>query len=69
MARFDIYGRFVLAIEREHGRWVAYRLGDGTRRRESSLVLPDALSEAELPAWLDDMYHEYARPGRSVRRL
>lgn len=69
MPRFDIYGRFVLAIRREHGRWAAYRLGNGTRRPESTLVLPDELTEAELPTYLDDIYHEYAVAGRVIRRL
>ncbi len=59
--RFDIYGRFRLEVVREQGRWVAYRLGTGTRRPEPDLVIPENLLKAEMPSYLDDVYHENAR--------
>lgn len=66
---FDIYGRFQLAIERNDQEWIAYRQGDGVRRRETDIVLPAHLTEDELPSYLDDLYHELALPGMAVRKV
>ncbi len=67
--KFDIYGRFVIEVTRERGRWVAYRAGQGVRRPESSLAIPSALAESGIAGYLDDVYHEYALPGRTIRRI
>lgn len=60
---YDIYKRFELEIVRVDGRWVVYRLGNGMRRADWTIVIPHELSEQELIGFLDDFYHEYARPG------
>lgn len=67
--KFDIYGRFRLDVLREGQRWVAYRLGAGTRVRDDSIIIPAGLRPDELAAYLDDVYHELGEPGRSVRML
>lgn len=67
--RFSIYDRFFIEIERVSGRWRAFRPGDGTRRPEPDLVIPPDVDAASLQRFLEDVYHEYARPGHSVRRL
>ncbi len=67
--KFDIYGRFVLEIIRRNGRWAVFRAGAGTRRPEPDLVIPPDIAEGELAGYLEDVYHELARPERGVRRL
>jgi hypothetical protein len=67
--KFNIYGRFVLEVIRENGNWKAYRVGDGTRRRERDLGIPSELEPGELAGFLDDVYHELAEPGRQIRQL
>lgn len=66
--RVDVYGRYHLDVCREGDRWVAYRLGEGTRRRDD-LAIPPELSEEEIPAFLEDLLHELSAPGRSLRRI
>ena len=60
---FDIYKRFELEILRVNGRWVVYRNRNGTRRADWSIIIPHELREDELVSFLDDFFHEYARPG------
>lgn len=67
--RFNIYGRFQLDVRREEGRWVAYRLTPGKRVLEDELLIPADVEEAELAVYLDDIYHELARPGQAVEAL
>lgn len=65
--RFDVYGRFQLEVCREAGHWVAYRIAPGRRIKINDLVIPeDIRTAAEVARYLDDLYHEAARPGRSV---
>jgi hypothetical protein len=59
---FNIYRRFELEILREDGRWVVYRLGNGTRRADWSIVIPHDAREDDLAGFLDDFFHEYAQP-------
>ena len=67
--RFDIYGRFRVEVIREEGAWIVYRLGDGKRRREHELVIPSSLAADEIATYLDDLLHERAHIGATVRRL
>jgi hypothetical protein len=67
--RFDVYGRFRIDVVREHGRWVAYRVGDGLRTPRHDIVIPAQVTEAELETYLNDLLHEFAEPGRTLRRL
>lgn len=66
---FDIYGRFQVEVLREGGAWLAYRSECGKRVRMDELVIPAHLAEEEIIIYLDDIFHELARPGRHVGRL
>jgi len=67
--RFSIYGRFRLEVIREQTWWAAYRLDLGKRRRIDELAIPDDLPPDELATYLDDFYHEYAKPGQRVEPI
>lgn len=67
--RFDIYGRYELEIIRKDDRWVIYRTDAGKRRSEGDLVIPASFGADEIATYLDDMLHEWAKPGRVIRRL
>ena len=63
--KFDIYRRFQLVILREDDQWVVYDAQPGKRVR-NNLVISAEVAADELPAYLDDIYHELARPGDTV---
>lgn len=65
--KIDIYGRFQLEVVQEKGAWVAYRQEPGKKVKLSELVFPEDLQPEEVPVYLDDIYHELARPGQAVR--
>ena len=67
--KFDIYGKFQLQVEREHGRWQVYKLGNGYRTPVHDIVIPSEVSPEDLPGFLDDVFHETSRPGSKVRVL
>ncbi len=68
--RFNVYGRFLIELRREGGVWMAYRVdGEGRRRRDNSTVLPPDLPEWKIASYLDDIFHEWARPGDVVTRV
>src|SRR5262249_23109356 len=65
--RFNVYGRFTLDVIREGDQWSAYRLEPGKRIKVREYVIPSSLREAEIGTFLDDIYHELARPGQTVQ--
>lgn len=67
--KLDVYGRFKLEVVREKSQWVAYKLEVGKRIRWSELVIPSTLDASEIATHLDDLFHEMAAPGQSVRVL
>lgn len=67
--RFDVYQRFVIELQFVDGHWQAYRVTDGWKRREFDLVIPSNLSPAKFSVYIDDMFHELARPGGTVERI
>lgn len=67
--RYDIYGRFLVEVRREADRWVAYRLGEGVRRLDPDVQLPPEISADAIAGALEDVFHEFAQPGRSIREL
>lgn len=69
MPTFNVFGRFDIDIRRSDDRWLAFRIGQGIRVPITDFVIPATLTEDELAAYLDDIYHELAGPGQSVRRL
>jgi hypothetical protein len=65
--KFDVYGRFQIEVRREADRWIAYRISLGTRVRITGIAIPaDLQTPEEIARYLDDLYHEAARPGQSV---
>lgn len=66
---FDIYGRYKVQVRREGAAWRAERIENGRRRPFKDLVIPAHLAEAEIARYLDDMLHEQAGPGTSIRWL
>jgi hypothetical protein len=54
---------------REGERWVAHRVGAGTRAPTDDLLVPADTPEEELAHYLGDVLHELAEPGRKIRRL
>jgi hypothetical protein len=65
--RFDVYGRFQLEVRKEAGQWTVYRVDLGKRTRINYLAIPEEIQmPEEIARYLDDMYHEAARPGDSI---
>lgn len=65
--KFDVYGRFQIEVCREDDQWVAYQSALGKRTRVNNLAIPQEIrTPAEMARYLDDLYHEVARPGQSV---
>jgi hypothetical protein len=67
--KFDVYGRFQVEVVREDNAWVVYRLDPGRRIRIDDLIIPSEITPDEIATYLDDLFHEGAAPGRSVRPL
>ena len=67
--KFDIYGKFQLKIEREEERWRVYKIGNGLHMPVHDLIIPSDLTPEDLPAFLDDFFHEAATPGTMVREI
>lgn len=67
--RYDVYGRFRIEVRREGDRWVAYRLGEGVRRLDPDVQLPPETSAEEVRRALEDVFHEFASPGRTIEEI
>jgi hypothetical protein len=67
--KYNIYNHFVIEIIRKNGFWKAFRLGEGIKIPENNLIIPPELDEADLITFLDDMFHEFSRPGKLIERL
>jgi hypothetical protein len=67
--KVDVFGRFQLEVTREAGQWTVTAPRDGKRVRVPDAVIPAHFSENEILVYLDDLYHEAARPGETVRRI
>lgn len=67
--RFDIYGQQELDVIRDGGGWKVYGVADGKRILLSDVVIPAEVEESEMSTFLDDLFHELARPGKTIRRL
>jgi hypothetical protein len=65
--KFDVHGRFQIEVRREDDRWVAYHIAPGKRTKVHDLAIPQEIqTPGEIARYLDDLYHEAARPGQSV---
>lgn len=67
--RFDIYGRYMLDVERERDGWAIYRMDRGRRRRIYDFAIPGHLTETDIITYLDDILHELAGTGAVIKRL
>jgi hypothetical protein len=67
--KFDIYGRFQVEVRRENDLWVVYRSGLGKGIPLNDVVIPSDLGADDLATYLDDVFHEFARPGENVTAL
>jgi hypothetical protein len=67
--KFSIYDRFVVEIIRKEKRWIAFRIGEGVKVPERNLIVPQDLEESELITFIEDMFHEYAQPDKSIEIL
>lgn len=68
-ARFDVYVRYQLLIERHDNRWLVYVLGEGKRREHPTIFIPSETTQAELTGYLEDLLHEEGGPGRTIRQI
>ncbi|MGB8663816.1 MAG: hypothetical protein WCD24_03500 [Serratia inhibens] len=61
MMIFDVFGR-LLGVKREGEEWQLFRVTLPERKyaRSYDIVLPEALSEADIAGYLGDIYHEAA---------
>lgn len=60
MAKFDVCGTTLIAIQC-HGQWrLSIDSGLGLRRPVKDVVFPASLDENKLAQYLADIYHEWA---------
>jgi hypothetical protein len=67
--KFNIYDRFILDVVRVNDRWDAFELDSGKRMRVTDFATPAWLDESQLPQYLDDIFHESAKPGDAITRI
>jgi hypothetical protein len=67
--KFDVYGRFIVDVIRGGGGWEAYRVEQGKRIRLRDIVIPAEMSIDQIPCFLEDLWHESASPGKTIRSL
>jgi len=53
-------------VRREADCWVVYRSELGKRTRLNDVVIPPNLVAQDLATYLDDIFHEFAKPGENV---
>lgn len=67
--RFSIYGHYEFDIVREGDNWKVFNLDAGKRLLLNDVVIPTEVQEDEVATYLDDLFHELAKPGQAIRRL
>jgi hypothetical protein len=67
---FDVFGKRIRAVP-VHTGWELFEIGnEGKTRRFGGSIVPPGLSDDQLLAFLDDLFHEHATPKRAhVRRI
>ena len=59
-----------MAVEKHGGEWRVFKLGGDGKRSPANVVIPAFIEEAGLQQYLDDLFHEAARPSHlAVTRL
>jgi hypothetical protein len=67
--KFNVFGT-VMAVERHGDAWRVFSVGNDGKRSPANVAIPSSVQEAELAQYLDDVFHEAARPRHpSVTRL
>ena len=60
--KLSVYGREVEILRLEN-EWVAYYSGnEGKKRVANDINIPSTVSEPEVPEYVSDLCHEWARP-------
>ena len=67
--RFGVYGHYELEIVRELSEWKVFKLGVGTRVPLNDVAIPADMQQHEIAPYLDDLFHELAKPGQIIRRV
>jgi hypothetical protein len=67
--KFDVYGRFLIDVNRENDGWTVRLIDQGRRLVLHDLAIPSEVPADQVPRWLEDLLHESALPGRTIRRL
>ena len=66
--RLDVFGKFEIDLSRNGGRWQVARVGRGMSA-PLEVAIPDHLDESEVIGFLEDLWHEPARPGQRIKRV
>ena len=67
--RLDVFGREIEVVSRE-GRWQVYYIGaEGKKRLCDDISIPAELPREEIPTYVADLCHEWAKPGSDSVRL
>ncbi|MCZ0753872.1 DUF7661 family protein [Aeromonas enteropelogenes] len=58
---YNVFGRFI-GVKRVGGKWLLFNvdLSEQKHSRIYDVIIPDFLTEDEIPQWLSDIYHETA---------
>jgi hypothetical protein len=67
--KFNIYGRFLIDVVRTNDHWEMFELDSGKRIRMTDFAIPAWLDESQLPQFLDDIFHEGAKPGDAIVQI
>jgi hypothetical protein len=67
--KFDIYGRFIIEVVRVDGGWKVYRTSQGRKVEMNDVAIPADAAMERIPYYLEDLWHESAAPGKTIRRV
>ncbi|MEN0584821.1 MULTISPECIES: DUF7661 family protein [Kosakonia] len=61
MLIYNVFGRYI-GVKRVADGWHVFRVdrNEGKHSRLYNIIVPSELSEAEIPGWLGDIFHEAA---------
>jgi len=59
--KFDVFGT-LMAVEWHGTAWRVFTIGSDGKRSPANVAIPDFIEEGELAQYLDDVFHEAARP-------
>lgn len=65
--RFDVFGHPV-TIRAVDGGWQAFYAGSDGKHRSADFIVPTDLDAGDLAGYLADLFHEQAKPDRSIVR-